>query len=55
MQHKDRFDSLSELFNEAIIIVDQAGVVERANAKAFDHLPICLIGFHSSNEIRAHW
>ena len=41
MQHKDRFDSLSELFNEAIIIVDQAGVVERANAKAFD-----LLGAH---------
>ena len=41
MQHKDRFDSLSELFNEAIIIVDQAGVVERSNAKAFD-----LLGAH---------
>jgi two-component system phosphate regulon sensor histidine kinase PhoR len=41
MQHKDRFDSLSELFNEAIIIVDQAGVVERSNTKAFD-----LLGAH---------
>ena len=41
MQHKDRFDSLSELFNEAIIIVDQAGVVERSNAKALD-----LLGAH---------
>ena len=44
MQHKDRFDSLSELFNEAIIIVDQAGVVERSNAKAFD-----LLGAHIEN------
>ena len=44
MQHKDRFDSLSELFNEAIIIVDQAGVVERSNAKAFD-----LLGKHIEN------
>ena len=41
MQHKDRFDSLCELFNEAIIIVDQSGVVERSNAKAFD-----LLGAH---------
>ena len=44
MQHKDRFDSLSELFNEAIIIVDQAGVVERSNVKAFD-----LLGAHIEN------
>ena len=41
MQHKDRFDSLAELFNEAIVIVDQAGVVERSNAKALD-----LLGAH---------
>ena len=44
MQHKDRFDSLFELFNEAIIIVDQAGVVERSNVKAFD-----LLGVHIAN------
>ncbi|MEE3120638.1 MAG: histidine kinase dimerization/phospho-acceptor domain-containing protein, partial [Pseudomonadota bacterium] len=41
VQQTDRFDSLSELFNEAIIIVDRTGVVERANAKAFE-----LLGAH---------
>ena len=41
VQQTDRFDSLSELFNEAIIIVDRTGVVERANAKAFE-----LLGTH---------
>lgn len=38
VDQKDRFDSLSELFDEAIIIVDEAGVVTRSNAKAFDLL-----------------
>ena len=41
VQQTDRFDSLSELFNEAIIIVDRTGVVERSNAKAFE-----LLGAH---------
>ena len=41
VQQTDRFDSLSELFNEAIIIVDRTGVVERSNAKAIE-----LLGAH---------
>ncbi len=41
VQQTDQFYSLSELFNEAIIIVDRTGVVERSNAKAFE-----LLGAH---------
>ena len=41
VQQQDRFDSLSELFSEAIIVVDRTGVVERSNAKAFE-----LLGAH---------
>ena len=41
VQQTDRFESLSKLFNEAIIIVDRTGVVERSNAKAFE-----LLGAH---------
>ena len=44
MPQTDRFDSLSELFDEAIIIVDRTGVVEHSNAKAFE-----LLGAHIAN------